>query len=330
MASDSTVLVTGATGLLGSVLTRQLVDDGTPVRIFRRERSSLGLLGGVADRVEHAVGDLRDVRSLVRAMDGIDRVYHVAAKIGTAARDRAALRAVNVAGTANVVNAANHVGVDRLVHTSSIAALGRPMEPDAVLDETAAWRDAPSGSDYAQSKYDAEREVHRSIAEGLDAVIVNPALIFGVGRSGENTRRIVDAVRRGWVLAVPPGGTNVVDAADVAAGLRAALRHGTTGERYILGSENRSWHEIVSTLAEAFGVEPPRRIVPPALLRAGAAVSEAIAFVTRTNPLLSRALAESAVRQRRYDTTKARTEIGCTFRPFAATARRIAGVIDAG
>jgi dihydroflavonol-4-reductase len=328
MTSPPTVLVTGATGLLGSMLTQQLVEEGASVRILRRDTSSLDLLGPAADEVEHAVGDLADPRSLMRAMDGIEQVYHVAAKIGEGGRDPSTLRAVNVQGTANVVNAALAADVDRLVHTSSIAALGRPVEPEAVLDETAAWRESPGTSDYAQSKYDAELEVHRGIAEGLDAVIVNPALIFGVGRPGENTRRIVDAVRHGWLPAVPPGGTNVVDAADVAAGQRAAMRRGETGERYILGSENLSWQEIIATLADAFGVDPPRRTIPPALLRTGAAVSEAIAFVTRTSPLLSRSRAESAVRHRSYDTTKARTELGYTFRPFAATARRIAGVME--
>lgn len=316
--------------MLGSVLTRQLVSEEPSVRIFRRETSSLDLLGETTHRVEHAVGDLSDPRSLLQAMEAVDRVYHVAAKIGGQARDRADLRATNVQGTANVVNAALKAGVDRLVHTSSMAAFGRPARSGNVLDETAAWRDAPGGSDYAQSKYDAELEVHRGIAEGLDAVIVNPALIFGVGRPGENTRRIVEAVRSGWLPAVPPGGTNVVDVEDVAAGLRAAMRQGETGERYFLGSENLSWKEILGTLAGALGRTPPRRTVPGWLLRATATASEALAFLTRTDPLLPRSMAESAVRQRRYDNTKARTELGCTFRPFAATARRIAGSIDDG
>ena len=313
--------------MLGSVLTRQLVSESVPVRIFRRETSSLDLLGETAERVEHAVGDLSDPRSLLRAMEAVDRVYHVAAKIGGQARTRADLRVTNVQGTANVVNAALKAGVDRVVHTSSMAAFGRPTRSGSVLDETAAWRDAPGRSDYAQSKYDAEMEVHRGIAEGLDAVIVNPALIFGVGRPGENTRRIVEAVRSGWIPAVPPGGTNVVDVEDVAAGHRTAMRQGETGERYFLGSENLSWKDILGTLAEALAVSPPRRTVPGWLLKTTATASEAIAFLTRTEPLLPRSLAESAVRQRRYDNTKARAELGCTFRPFAATARRIAGHI---
>jgi len=327
MSANGTVLVTGATGFIGSVLTRQLVADGVDVRILRREDSSLDLLGEAAEEVEHAVGDVTYARSLYEAMEGIDRVYHVAAKVSFARRDRKALRRVNAEGTANVVNAALEGGVERLVHTSSIAALGRPTAADTPIDEATEWRDAAHRSVYAQSKRRAELEVHRGIAEGLNAVIVNPALVFGVGGPGTNTRRIVDAVRRGWLPAVPPGGTNVVDVKDVATGHRKAMRRGETGRRYLLGGENLSWEAIAATLAEAFGVEPPSYTVPSFLLKTGAFISEVVATVTRTRPVLPRATARSATRTYRYENTRARSELGCTFRPFADTARRIARAI---
>lgn len=321
------ILVTGATGLLGSVLTRQLVEADADVRIFRRTTSLLDLLGDTSDRVEHAIGDVRDARSVARAMDGIQHVYHTAAKIGFASGDRAALRAVNVGGTANVVNAALATGVERVVHTSSMAAFGRPARPDGTVDEDTAWESGADRSDYAQSKYDAELEVHRGIAEGLDAVLVNPSLIFGVGRSGDNTRRIVDAVRDGWAKAAPPGCTNVVDVEDVAEAHRRALHCGATGRRYFVGSETLSWMEILRTLADAFGIDPPTRTVPPALLKSGAVLSEALAFVTRTDPLLSRRLAQTALRQHTYSNRRAVEELGCSFRPFADTVQRIAAAL---
>lgn len=327
MSSSGTVLVTGATGFIGSILSRQLVEAGADVRIFRRETSSLALLGTIAERVEHALGDLTHARSLYDAMQGIDRVYHVAAKVSFDRDEREALRRVNVDGTANVVNAALEAGVDRLVHTSSMAAFGRPSEPEGVIDEAVSWQGAPHRSAYARSKHGAELEVHRGIAEGLDAVIVNPSLVFGRGEPGTNTRRIVDMVRSGWVRAVPSGGTNVVDVRDVATGLRAAMVRGDTGRRYFLGSENRSWMAIATLLADAFGVAPPRYTIPRPLLHAGALLSEGIATITRTRPFLPRSAARTAARTCRYDNRRARRELECTFRSFEETARYIADVL---
>ena len=324
MPTDSPILVTGATGLVGSTLARALLDEGFPVRIFRRETSDLDLLGEAAQQVEHAVGDLRDARSLLRAMEGVERVYHAAAKVSFNPRDRNALREVNVEGTGNVVNAAMRAGVDRVVHTSSMAAFGRPLRRDAAIDETTEWSVGEERSAYARSKFDSELEIHRGIAEGLDAVIVNPSLIFGTGRRGGNTRRIVDLVRSGWARAVPPGGTNVVDVRDVAAGMRRAMQQGDTGRRYFLGSENLSWTEIAGTLADAFGVRPPSRTLPKPLISAAASVTEAVGFVTRTRPLLPQSMARTSTETFRYDNTRARQELGCTFRPFQETAFRIA------
>lgn len=329
MAAGRKVLVTGSTGFIGSILTHQLVSDGADVRIFRRETSSLALLGEVADEVEHAVGDLTHARSLYDAMQDVDRVYHVAAKVSFDPRERDALRRINADGTANVVDAALEADIDRLVHTSSIAALGRPPTAEDSIDETTPWNDGAHRSAYARSKRRAELEVHRGIAEGLEAVIVNPALVFGVGGPDTNTRRIVDAVRSGWLIVAPPGGTNVVDVRDVAAGHRAAMEQGESGRRYILGGDNRSWNSILTALATAFGIDPPRYTIPGIVLKAGAAVSEALSTITRTPPFLSRPTARTASRTYRFENTRARQELDCTFRSFEDTAARIANALSA-
>lgn len=319
-------LITGATGFIGSMLTKQLVAHNTDVRIFRRPTSSLDLLGPRARAVDHATGDLADARSLYRAMENVQRVYHVAAALGPG-NDRATLHRVNVQGTANVVNAALEANIERLVFTSSIAALGRPVDDQQPIDETAPRPRSNERSAYACSKYNAELEVQRGIAEGLDAIIVNPALVFGVGRPGDNTRRIVDAVRNRWLPGVPSGGTCVVDVEDVAEGHRRAMAHGTSGERYILGSENLPWRTIVETLADAFGVDPPRYTLPDGLVRTVGLLSEAVAFVTRTAPWLPRSTARSLTSFQRYDPTKATEELDCSFRPFAETAQRISRIL---
>lgn len=322
------ILVTGATGFLGSVLVRQLLAENEPVRILRRATSSLDLLADAADRVEHTVGDVTDAASVRTAMHGIEFVYHTAAFVGFGGKkDAQQLHAVNVGGTANVVNAALAEGVRRLVLTSSQAALGRPETPVGVIDETAEWSASKANTAYARSKHDAELEVHRGIAEGLDAVIVNPAVIFGPGRAGENTMEIVEKVRRGRMPAAPSGGTNVVDVEDVAAGHRAAMARGETGERYFLGAENLRWKEILDTLAEAFGVADPRFVLPPGLALAAGTLAEAVAAVTRSRPTLTRETARISGRFYRYDNRKAREQLGVTFRPFRATAERIAATL---
>lgn len=318
-------LVTGATGLVGAALVRQLVAAGEAVRILRRPASPLDLLGPAAERVEHALGDVTDPESVDRAVQGVARVYHAAALIdfgGPRARRR--LSAVNVAGTAHVVDAARAAGVERLVHVSSIAALGRPDAPGGTIDETAEWRPSRANTAYAESKRAAELEVQRAVAEGLDAVLVNPALIFGLGRPGDGTMRLVARVRRGAVPVVPAGGTCVVDAEDVAAGMRAAMARGGTGERYVLGGENLPWREVVAVLARAFGQAPPRRVVGGRALRAGAVLAEAAARLTRTRPTLTREQARAASETYRYSNRKAVEELGATFRPFRETAARIA------
>ena len=321
-------LVTGATGFIGSELTRQLLQQGANVRILHRATSRLDLLGEAAHHVEHALGDVTDPPSLHKAMDGVDRVYHAAAYVGLGGRrDRAQLHQVNVYGTACVVNAALEAGVERLVHTSSIAALGRPEQPQGSIDETAEWRASPTNTAYAISKHEAELEVYRGIAEGLDAVLVNPSLVFGVGRPGENTRRIAERIRDGKIPATPTGGTCVVDVEDVAAGHLRAMRYGKTGERYLLGGDNLSWKTIFETLAEAFGVAPPRRMMPPGVAMTLATLAEAAAFVTRRPASFTRKMARSTARVYTYDNRKAIEELGCAFRPFADTARRIAQAI---
>ena len=324
-------LVTGATGFVGAALVRALVADGERVRVLRRPTSRLDLLGEAGREVQHAIGDVTDPESVRDACDGVDLVYHVAAAVafGPAARRR--LRAVNVRGTAHVVDAALDAGVGRLVHTSSIAALGRPERPGSVIDEDAAWADSRQNTAYAVSKRDAEREVWRGAAEGLDAVAVHPALVFGPGtRPGEGTGRIVERVAAGGVPLAPPGGTAVVDVADVVAGLRAAAGRGGTGERYLLAAESLSWTAVLGTLARALGSAPPRATVPPALFRVAGALGSLGGAVTRREPALTLGTARTAAQTHRYSGAKAARDLGVSFRPFAETAARIAGARAAG
>lgn len=321
-------LVTGATGMVGAALTRRLVDEGARVRILVRDASRLGLVGEAADRVERVVGDLAAPDTLAPAFEGVTHVFHAAAALGSGRpSDRALLHAVNVAGTGAVVDAARRAGVVRLAHVSSIAALGR-VPGVGEVDERAEWTPSPLNTPYATSKHLAELEVHRGIAEGLDAVMVNPALVFGEAHAGENTRKIVEEVRDGRLVGTPPGGTGVVDVLDVVDGLVRAMERGGTGERYVLVAENLLWRDLLATLAAAFGVTPPRRAVPMGLARVLALGSEAVARVTGQAPLLTRERVRQMGERYRYRPDKAVRDLGMTFRPFAETAARLARSLD--
>ena len=225
------------------------------------------------------------------------------------------------------MDAALDAGAGRLVHTSSIAALGRPERPGGVLDESARWTPSRSNSAYGASKRDAEREVLRAVAEGLDAVTVNPALVFGPGaRPGEGhgpprragrrraaSRSPRPAARPSWTWP-----TSRPASAPRASGARR-------GERYVLASENLSWTAILGTLAETLGAAPApgRRLARPssALPARWAAWAGA---ATRSEPPLTRATARAAAETHRYANDKAVRDLGLSFRPFAETAARIA------
>jgi dihydroflavonol-4-reductase len=275
--------------------------------------------------VEVVEGDVTNPDVVREAIRGTTRVWHAAGLIDLGgARAQRRLFDINEGGTANVVDAVRDEGTARLVHVSSIAAIGRPAEPGATLDEETPWTTSSNTTAYALSKRAAELQVQRGVAEGVDAVIVNPALIFGRGRPGEGTVRIVERVAAGQARVAPPGGACLVDVEDVAAGMIAAMERGTTGERYLLGGENLSWFDALTILARAFGKEPPKRTITAGQLRLAATVAETLARVTGTTPRLTREQARSASSTYRYSSRKAQEQLGINFRPFRETADRLA------
>ena len=172
------ILITGGTGFLGAQLVRSLAAAGKPLRCIYREGSAGKIPREITGDVEWMPGDLLDVISLEMAMEGVEQVFHCAGLVSFQPGSRQLLQQVNVEGTANVVNAALERGVKKMVHVSSVAAIGRPSS-GSVIDENCKWEDHPNNSVYALSKYLAEMEVWRGIGEGLPAVIVNPSVILG-------------------------------------------------------------------------------------------------------------------------------------------------------
>jgi dihydroflavonol-4-reductase len=255
------VLVTGATGFIGSHLCRALLAQGHKVRAFHRPESPGLALEGLV--VEHHLGDITQPATLNPALENVEVVFHAAAHLGR--RDSSQRYSTTVEGTRNVLQAARHAGVRRLVHTSSVAALGVPIEqnqhgfiPGVAMDENHVWNYPAGWWPYGHAKYLAELEVQKAVAQGMDAVIVNPALVIGAGDLNRISGAVLIQVARGRLPISVPGGLNAVHIMDVIRGHLAAMEHGRIGERYILGNENMTHTQFIKLAADISRVKPPR------------------------------------------------------------------------
>jgi dihydroflavonol-4-reductase len=265
------VLVTGATGFVGSQLCRALVERGDRVRAFHRATSSLVGLEGL--EVEHFIGDLTQPETLAPAMQGAEAVFHTAAQLGGVS-DLRLYQTVTVAGTRAVLEAARTAGVRRVVHTSSVAALGVPETGQGganaaptLLDEHHTWNYVPERWPYGYAKYLAELEVQKAVAQGLEVVIVNPGYVLGAGDVYRQSSSLITTVAEGRLAVTVAGGLNVVHIDDVVAGHLAALERGCPGERYILGGQNMTYTHLLALAAQATGVRAPATQLPTGLVR---------------------------------------------------------------
>lgn len=253
------VLLTGATGFLGALLARLLVQRGYELRCLVRPGRAAETLGGVDH--ERVDGTLQGTGVLEEALRGITHVAHLAALVSFRRRDRAAMFETNVEGTRRLARLARAAGVARFLHVSSVAAVGYSNRP-RVLDETAPYNLARLRIGYCDSKHAAEGVVQEEVRRGLDAVIVNPGSMFGPGDRRKAEGSLLQAVAYRKVPFCPPGGANFADVRDVAAGCLAALELGRTGERYILGGENLTGRALLAKIAGVLSARPPRLTMP--------------------------------------------------------------------
>jgi len=314
------VLLTGASGFVGSAIARALVAAGYPVRALVRPPGARANVTGVAlDIVE---GDVRDADAVARAMNGVRYVVHAAADYRLWAPDADDVFRTNVEGTRAVMTAALRAGVERIVHTSSVATLaprldGRPADETSPLDESAAI------GAYKRSKVAAERLVETMISrDGLPAVIVNPSTPVGPRDVRPTpTGRIVVEAALGRIPAFVDTGLNLVHVDDVADGHIAALERGRIGERYILGGEDVLLVDMLAEIARLVGRRAPRLKLPRGPLYPFAAVAELIARVTRREPMLTL----DGLRMSRYrmffTSAKAERELGFRARPYQEALR---------
>ena len=268
------ILITGATGFLGSHLVRALNAQGEAPRVLYRSLSKLEALEGL--QFEAVRGDLDDVESLERACAGCEIVFHVAAKADYwKDDDKTALWRINVDGTRNVLSAARAAGIRRLIFTSSASTIGI-LPAGQLADESAPFNLPPQRFYYAWTKVKAEEAVAEFVADGLDAVILNPAVIIGPGDlNAISGSFIIETARYGWAVPISSGGLSVIDARDVAQAHIHAIERGRGGERYILTNANLSYRDWFTLIARACGVRAPIFSTPNALLEPIARLIEA-------------------------------------------------------
>jgi dihydroflavonol-4-reductase len=295
-------LVTGATGFIGSHVTRLLVERGDDVRVAAREGAIVAGIGGLD--VERVVCDVLDRREVRKAMRGVERVFHVAGS--TALRGSAEdLFRTNVVGTRVVLEEALRAGVERVVHTSSVAALG-PAAPGEVADETQVFRAGRLALPYVDAKHEAENEALRLAAQGLPVVIVNPAHCLGRGDLHRSSTELVRRFLRRELPAYVDGTLNVVDVEDVARGHLLADERGRPGQRYILGNRNFTLDRLFADLGRLSGVEPPAVKLP---LPAALAFAKALEAVPG-RPAVTQTEVRTMAQRWAYRSTKARRELG--------------------
>ncbi len=315
MTSGDKVLVTGASGFVGSAVAAKLVERGFSVRALVRATSPRSHLAGLD--LDYVQGDLRDAETIRPAMAGVRYLFHVAADYRLWARDRNEIVVNNVTGTRVMMEEALRAGVERIVYTSSVATLAVQRDGTSV-DETVPLEELKAIGAYKRSKVAAERLVERMIAQqGLPAVIVNPSTPIGPRDVKPTpTGRIIVEAARGRMPAFVDTGLNLVHVDDVAQGHLAALDRGKIGERYILGGQNVQLSEMLTVIANLIGRRPPRVRLPRSAIVPLALAAETIARFTGREPFVSM----DALRMSRYrmffTAAKAERDLGFTARPF--------------
>lgn len=296
------IFITGASGLLGSYLIRDLLKKNLPiVALYRKEKSKL-LNPEEIEQVEWVQGDILDVEVLLQAMEGCSEVYHCAGLVSFNPSRAYDLMKINVEGVANMINVALELGTKKFLHVSSVAAIGRKRNNQTV-HENVKWEDDANPSLYGKSKYLGELEVWRGIGEGLAAVIVNPVIILGKGDWNHGSCATFKNAYNEFPW-FTEGVSGFVDAADVSKAMIGLMETDLTGERFIISGENRTYKDIFNMMADGFHKKRPRFKVTPFLAALVWRLVKIKSAITKEEPLLTKETAETAQQKVYFDHSK--------------------------
>ena len=316
------ILVTGGSGLVGSELISQLLALGNKIKaIYNSTRLTISHQDLIPVKC-----DILDTAALEEAMQGVTQLYHCAAMVSFSAKNKDQLLKINIEGTANVVNAALDAGVTKMVHVSSVSALGRIRENETVTEEMN-WTEESSNSVYGKSKYLGEMEVWRGIGEGLQAVVVNPSLILGSGDWNKGSSEIFRSVYNEFTW-YTEGVTGVIDVKDVARAMILLMNSEINKQRFILNAENLSYKEVFTNIAKCFGKKPPHKKVTPFIAAIVWRLEAIKSMFTGKDALVTKETARTALAKVYFDNNKILKALpGFQFTPINETIKNICATL---
>lgn len=305
------ILITGASGFVGSNLVYALVREKYQVILLLRDSSMNSFPNEIP--CLKAYGSIENISLLKELVKGTDTVFHAAAYISFKKSDFEKAYQINVIGTRNILEACFKAGVNKVVHLSACAVLGYSLDKDAVLDETSS-HEIGKDNVYAYTKKLAEEEVQRYIQKGLNASIANIATIYGQGDRKLNSGSIIASIYKGKMRFVPPGGTSYVSIDDLIEGLLLLARKGKSGERYIFCTENMNYSMLAQRIAKTLKLKEPKLILPcfsyyPALL-AMKGIESFSSFARKRIDLMTTQILKESYRYKYFSSKKAKEELG--------------------
>jgi dihydroflavonol-4-reductase len=314
------IFLTGASGLVGSHIARRLLAEGYAVRALRRSSSRLEPLADISDRIEWIEGDLLDVALLQQALQGCQQVVHCAGMVSFSPKDAEPMYQTNVEGTTALVNAALAAGMERFVHISSVAAIGRPKRK-GLVNEAQKWEKSPLNSWYGETKYLAELEVWRAHTEGLPVVILNPSVVLGPGPLDRSSTRLFGYVQQQHAF-YPGGLINWVDVRDLCRAVVCSLQEEKgLGQRYIVSAGAVRYPELFGQMAECLEVSAPK-FQANSVLTAGAYYLEKIkGLFGKKEALISRETRVLSNLEIEFDNSKITNHFDLRFTPLQDTIR---------
>lgn len=312
------ILVTGGSGFVGSYVIRLLLHYGYDnICTITRNKNNIPLIADLSNKVEIQECDILDLFTLDEITSKCDYIIHTAALVSFKPRDKKQMMKINVDGTSNIVNLAMEHKIKKLIHISSIASLGRNGQSD-YYDENSKWEETKYNSDYSTSKYYAEMEVWRGIAEGLNAAILNPSMILGAGIWKNGTSEFFTRVDRGLKY-YPVGSNGFVDVRDVAAMSIQLLESDISGERFICNSENISLKSLFSQIANDLNLKAPSIKINPGLIKIVSHLLDLYNTIIGGNTNLSSQSLKNASIDSKYNNSKSLDKLNYKYIPVYST-----------